>query len=176
MALSPLAFLRTPAQAALVVTVGCAAALGAAWFFELFLELAPCPLCLDQRLPYYAGLPFGLLTTLTLLAGYPRMGRLLLLALGLLMFGNMALAIYHAGVEWQFWAGPTTCTGAPVATQGSILSALKDAHVPRCDEAAWRLFGISMAGWNALIACALGLIAVVAAATGRTSNPAEPRA
>lgn len=165
---SLLSIVRTPSRAALIITVGCAGALAAAWFFELFMGLAPCPLCLEQRIPYYVGLPFALMTTLVALAGYPRTARVFLALLAVLMFGNMALAIFHAGVEWQFWPGPTSCTGAPVMTQGDILSALKDAHVPRCDEAAWRLFGLSMAGWNALIAAALGLIALVAAATGRT--------
>jgi disulfide bond formation protein DsbB len=83
---------------------------------------------------------------------------------------NAGIALYHAGVEWQFWQGPTTCSGnAPVAV-GDIMSALKTAHVPRCDEAAWRLFGLSMAGWNALIALALAAIAALGAIPARRTR------
>lgn len=160
--------LRSPLPAAILVTAGSAFALASAWFFQLVIGLAPCPLCLDQRIPYYIGVPLGVVTIATLLRGRIGLGRGLLAVLALLMLGNMALAIFHAGVEWRFWAGPTSCTGAPAFVSGDILSALQGAHVPRCDEAAWRLFGISMAGWNAMIAAVLALITGRAAATGRT--------
>ncbi|WP_454916650.1 disulfide bond formation protein B [Xanthobacter sediminis] len=164
---SPL-FLHSPVPAAAVVAAGSAFALAAAWYFQLVVGLAPCPLCLDQRIPYYIGVPLGLLALVLLVAGQARAGRGLLALLGLLMLGNMALAIFHAGVEWRFWPGPTSCTGAPAVVTGNILSALKGANVPRCDEAAWRLFGLSMAGWNAIIAAVLAVVAGRAAATGRT--------
>lgn len=160
--------LRSPAPAAALVAAGSAFALAAAWYFQLVVGLAPCPLCLEQRIAYYIGVPLGLVALALLMAGRGRAGRGLLGLLALLMLGNMGLAIFHAGVEWRFWPGPTSCTGAPTVVTGSILSALKGANVPRCDEAAWRLFGLSMAGWNALIAAGLALVAGRAAATGRT--------
>jgi len=158
----------TPVPAALLVTLGSAFALAAAWFFQLVVGLAPCPLCLEQRIPYYVGLPLGLVALALLVAGRVRAGRWVLGLLAALMLWNMGLAIFHAGVEWRWWVGPTSCTGAPELVSGDILSALKGARVPRCDEAAWRLFGLSMAGWNALIAGALALVAARGAATGRT--------
>lgn len=156
-----------PAQTApLLLVAGSALALAAAWYFQLVVGLAPCPLCLEQRLAYYAAIPLGLAAFAAARNRREGMARALLGLLGLAMLGNMGLAIYHAGVEWQFWAGPTTCTGAPVMT-GNVLSALKGAHVPRCDEAAWRLFGLSMAGWNALIALGLAMVSLAGATTGR---------
>lgn len=146
--------------ASLLVALGAAVTLGAAWFFQLVMGLVPCPLCLDQRIAYYAAVPLGLVLAVMAGRGHGTVARGGLWLLALLMLGNMGLAIYHAGVEWHFWQGPTTCSGgAPVAVS-DILSALKTAHVPRCDEAAWRLLGISMAGWNALIALVLALIAI----------------
>lgn len=141
-------------------------ALAAAWYFQLVVGLAPCPLCLDQRIAYYAAVPLALVAFAAAKGGRAGLARALLVLLGLAMLANMALAIFHAGVEWRFWSGPTTCTGAPVMT-GDVLSALKGARVPRCDEAAWRLFGLSMAGWNALIAAGLALVAFGGATTGR---------
>ncbi|MFG1377945.1 disulfide bond formation protein B [Xanthobacter autotrophicus] len=157
---------RLDETAALLLVTGSALALAAAWYFQLVVGLAPCPLCLDQRLPYYAAIPLGLLAFAAARTGRTKLARVLLGVIGLAMVGNMGLAIYHAGVEWQFWTGPTACTGAPVMT-GNVLSALKGARVPRCDEAAWRLLGVSMAGWNALIAAAMAVVAFGAATTGR---------
>lgn len=151
---------RSPAGACLIVALGSVGALAAAWFFQLVIGLSPCPLCLDQRLPYYVAAPLGLVLAGLAVRGRPDLARAGLWVLALLMAGNVVLAVYHAGIEWRFWQGPTTCSGtAPVAVS-DIMSALKTAHVPRCDEAAWRLFGISMAGWNALIAAILGMVAV----------------
>ena len=73
---------------------------------------------------------------------------------------KIALAAYHAGVEWHWWQGPTDCTG-PLTdlSKGSMLNQLQSVSVVRCDEAAWRLFGISLAGYNVLISLALAAIA-----------------
>ncbi|MFG1286160.1 disulfide bond formation protein B [Xanthobacter versatilis] len=157
---------RLDETAALLLVTGSALALAAAWYFQLVVGLAPCPLCLDQRLPYYAAIPLGLLAFAAARSGRTTLARVLLGVIGVAMVGNLGLAIFHAGVEWKFWSGPTACTGAPVMT-GNILSALKGARVPRCDEAAWRLFGISMAGWNALIAAGLAVVAFGGATTRR---------
>lgn len=146
--------------ASLIVALGSAATLGAAWFFQLVIGLVPCPLCLDQRIPYYIAVPVGLALAVVAARGHGHVVRAGLWLLALLLLGNMGLAIFHAGVEWHFWQGPTTCSGtAPVAVS-DIMSALKTAHVPRCDEAAWRFLGLSMAGWNALVALVLALVAV----------------
>lgn len=152
--------LRSPVSTALLITFGSAGALAAAWYFQLVVGLAPCPLCLDQRLPYYAAVPLGLLVAWGAArapqrAGLWRAGLFLLTAL---MAVDAIIAIYHTGVEWQFWPGPTACTGTAPPVVRDIMSALKTTRVPRCDEAAWRMLGISMAGWNALLA--LGLTAI----------------
>ena len=70
---------------------------------------------------------------------------------------NVVLSTYHAGIEWRWWAGPPDCTG-PVTdfkAGGGLLGQLQTIHVPRCDEAAWRFLGISLAGYNVLISLAL---------------------
>jgi len=158
--------LRHPQTASLLVVVGAVFALAAAWYFQLVVGLVPCPLCLDQRLPYYAAVPIGLLAFAAARGGRSGVARVLLGVLCLAMVWNAGLAVYHAGIEWHFWPGPTTCTGTPVLSD-DILSSLRTAKVPRCDEAAWRLFGISMAGWNALIAAGLAVVAFLGATTGR---------
>ena len=144
-----------------IAAVGIATILGA-YYFQYVLHYQPCPLCLEQRIPYYVGVPLALVVALAARLGAPR--RLLiagLAALALAMFVGAGLAVYHAGVEWHLWAGPAECSGDPnFGRSGSLLDQLNTVVVVRCDEAAWRLFGVSLAGYNAVISAALGCIAL----------------
>src|SRR6266567_3625769 len=148
--------------AALAVTVIAAATLAGAWFFQLALDIRPCPLCLEQRYAYYLAVPLGALVAFAALRGAPR--PLLLLGLGLLALAALAnawLGTYHAGVEWGLWQGPTDCSG-PVGNLGSagnLLERLDTVKVIRCDEVQWRFIGLSLAGYNVLISLLMAAIA-----------------
>ncbi len=77
------------------------------------------------------------------------------------MLWNTGLSVFHAGVEWKFWPGPQDCSG-PINGLGSatnMLKQLQNIRIVRCDEAAWRLFGISLAGYDVLVSLFLALIA-----------------
>src|SRR5690606_17476921 len=77
--------------------------------FEYIGGYRPCPLCLQQRYAYYAGIPvlFGALVLVS--TGHRRWAGFLfaIVAAGFLV--NAGLGVYHAGVEWKLWAGPDTC-------------------------------------------------------------------
>ncbi|GLK82360.1 disulfide bond formation protein B [Ancylobacter defluvii] len=152
-------FRRPLVLAALIIAAGAAATLAGAWFFQLVIGLAPCPLCLEQRLPYYAAVPLGLVVAMVARQGHVGMARAGLTLLGLLMLIGFGLALYHAGVEWHWWQGPTACSGGAPATSANLLQDLQQARVVRCDEAPWRWLGLSLAGWNVLIAATLTLAA-----------------
>src|SRR3954453_5975898 len=95
-------------MAALAISIIAAATLAGAWFFQLVLDIRPCPLCLEQRYAYYLAFPLGLFVALLASRGAPRPVLLAGLALLLLAaLGNAWLGGYHAGVEWKFWQGPT---------------------------------------------------------------------
>ncbi len=152
-----------PAASFLIAFVS-AATIAAAWFFQLVMGLPPCPLCLEQRIPYYAAIPLGLIIgALTRNPQNRSVGRLGLLLLAFALAIGAGLGVYHAGVEWGFWAGPSDCTGTPSSSSGNILQQMNKTRVVRCDEAAWRFLGISLAGYNALIAGGLALYALWAA-------------
>jgi disulfide bond formation protein DsbB len=154
--------------AAFAIAAAAAATLAGAWFFELALGLEPCPLCLDQRVPYYIAVPLGLVVG-SLARDRSRTGiaRVGLAVLALILLAGAGYGVYHAGVEWGYWEGPTSCAGGAPARSGDILSSLKGTQrVVSCSEAAWRFLGISLAGYNVLIAGALSLLAF-AAASGR---------
>ncbi|MDI4239291.1 disulfide bond formation protein B [Bradyrhizobium sp. Arg237L] len=148
--------------ASAAVAVIAAATLAGAWFFQLVLEILPCPLCLEQRYAYYLAVPLGALVAFVAAKGAPRpllLAGLAVLALAALV--NAGLGAYHAGVEWGFWQGPTDCTG-PVGNLGSagtLLQRLDTVKVIRCDEVQWRFLGLSLAGYNVLISLLMAAIA-----------------
>jgi disulfide bond formation protein DsbB len=127
----------------------------------------PCEMCMWQRYPHFAAILVGLGGGLLLQAGaLPQsLARPVAILAALLVAITGAIGVYHAGVEWQMWAGPSACTGSAFAITGKLDL---NAHVVSCDHAAWRLFGISMAGYNALIS--LGFAAAGFAMLARTGK------
>jgi disulfide bond formation protein DsbB len=163
---------RPIAAAAIAIAVGSAAAILGAWLFQYGLGLKPCPLCLEQRYPYYFAITLAVLVALGASAGSSRkvlLAALFIIAAGMLW--NAGLAGYHAGVEWKWWAGPRDCSG-PLEGLGAasdLLGQLDSISVVRCDEAAWRFLGLSLAGYNVLIALTLAAIAIWGVVMGRRS-------
>src|SRR3954454_1472212 len=86
-----------------VAVVGAATILGA-YFFQYVIGLAPCPLCLEQRIPYYVAIPIAVIVAIAAWRGASRAlvaGGLVILLLAMLI--GAALGVYHAGVEWKWW-------------------------------------------------------------------------
>jgi len=155
------------AVAAIAVAAGGVAVMLGAYFFQYVLKYQPCPLCLEQRIPYYVGIPLAVVIAVAAARRAPRpLHALGFAALALAMLIGAALGAYHAGIEWKWWAGPQECSGSldDLAAPGALLERLQSISVVRCDEAAWRFLGLSLAGYNALISLALAAIAGWAAA------------
>lgn len=139
------------------------ALLAGAFAFEYIGGLAPCPMCVTQRWAHAAIAGAGLTVFLALrLAPLPdpsaRLGVGLVGALSLVSLWH---ATHHVLVEYGVLDLPPSCagvTGGPVSL--AQLDALLDTArtIPLCNEIAWSLFGVSMAGWNALVS--LGLAAI----------------
>src|SRR5437868_15529523 len=88
--------------AALVIAVIGAATIAGAWFLELVVKLKACPLCLEQRVPYYVGIPLALIVALAAWRKAPRLIVITgLVALALLTLWGAYLGAYHAGIEWK---------------------------------------------------------------------------
>jgi len=149
-------------MAALTILIVAAATLAGAWFFQLVLDIRPCPLCLEQRYAYYFAVPLAALVALAAASRAPR--RLLvagLVVLAAAVLANAGLGTYHAGVEWGLWQGPTECTGpiGNLGSAGSLLARLDSVKVIRCDEVQWRFLGLSLAGYNVLISLLMAAVA-----------------
>lgn len=164
--------LVTPRRAALLIALAAIGTVAGAQFFEHVLGILPCELCLQQRIPYYVAIPVGLLTAC--LPNRSATIRVGLAFLALIFVVSAGLAAYHAGVEWKFWPGPNDCSGAATAGSASVtdlLAQIQNIKVVSCSEASWRLFGLSLAGWNVLISLGLigtALLAFMKAALERT--------
>ncbi len=153
---------RPIAAAATAIAIGGAATILGAWFFQYGIGLKPCPLCLEQRNVYYFGIPLAVLVILGDQVGASRkvlLAALLAIAAGMLW--NAGLATYHAGIEWKWWPGPPDCSGPleNLGSPGGLLRDLQSINVVRCDEAAWRFLGLSLAGYDVLISLALAAVA-----------------
>src|SRR5262249_34391107 len=171
---------RPVASAAVVIAaVGAAAILGA-WFFQYVLGLKPCPLCLEQRYPYYFAIPLAALVILGESVGSKRkvlLAALFVIAAGMLW--NAILGGYHARVEWKLWAGPRDCSGEidGLGPAPDLFNKLNETrNVVRCDESAWRFLGISLAGYNVLISLALAAVAVWGIVAARRQRHIESAA
>lgn len=152
--------------AGLAFVLGLATILGA-WGSQIIGGLVPCELCLEQRLAYYWGLPV-LALVLILWNRLPRRFLVigLIVAAAIFAWGTY-MGVYHAGVEMKLWPGPTACTGTGVDISFSDLSNLNATRVVPCDAIQFELFGITLAGYNALISAAIVLALLVSAKIGR---------
>jgi disulfide bond formation protein DsbB len=161
--MEPMILALKPRHAVLVILFVASVTIAAAWAFQVIGGYAPCPLCLQQRWPYYAIIPLAII--LLWASGRESLLRAGLLLIALIMFAGAGLAAYHAGIEWRWWQGPQACSGGAGLT--GTLPDLSNLGVVRCDEAALRILGLSLAGWNALISLLIAGLALAAA--GRRS-------
>lgn len=162
MSKKPVTSSRVPAS----LLVASATLLGAVYAFQYIGGLVPCKLCLYQRVPHAVVIAVTILSLLTIAFRGERslFARHLIQFAGLALLAGAGIAAYHVGIEYHWWAGPDTCSGTIGQNAGSIenlLSQLEKAPIVRCDEVAWSLLGISMAGYNFLISAVLGLIALI---------------
>jgi len=150
-----------PVRFSVFVLVVSVAVLGSVLVSQYWGGLAPCELCVLQRWPWVASIVISAI-------GIRVSSRLALswvaLTLAAVFAVGSVLAFYHVGVERHWFAGPSACTGA--ATAADTVEALKArilGQMPvRCDEPAWSLWGISLAGWNLLASLVMGGVCLAA--------------
>lgn len=122
-----------------------AGALGSQYIGGLY----PCEMCHWQRWPHYAAIVLALLAFAVASAARP-----LTILAGIAIIASGAIGAFHAGVEYGWWEGLTQCSS--IGGSGDVLADIMSAPLVRCDEVQWQLFGISLAGWNAIISLAGG--------------------
>lgn len=128
--------------------------LGGAYLAQYGFGLYPCEMCWWQRYPHFAAIALALASTVI----SPTRAWIAAAAIAILVSGG--IGAFHAGVEYGWWEGLTGCAATVGDTGGSALDAVMNTPLIRCDEAAWRLFGVSLAGFNFLFST-VGAIAIM---------------
>jgi disulfide bond formation protein DsbB len=148
-----------------LVLIAAVIVLGGAFLSQYWGGLAPCELCLLQRWPWGAVIVFSAVAVFVPAARRPH----LFLCAAALVIGT-GIALYHVGVEQHWIAGPEACTGGPssITSLEELKRKLMATQVVRCDEPAWTMFGISMAGYNAIASLTLAAFSLAAALRQKT--------
>ena len=143
-----------------LVGLACCLILATAYAFEYLANLQPCVLCIYQRIPYAVAIGLMLLTII--LRKHSQANLILFIAASIVFAVGSAIAIFHIGVEQQLWQGTPECGNfINTASVEALRKQLLAQPIVRCDEVAWSLFGISMAGYNFLISTSLLLYSLV---------------
>ena len=156
----------------LLAGLGSLALLLGAFGFQYVGELAPCPMCLWQRWPHAVAIVLALATCTVLW----RFRRPLSAVAALVVAAGAGIGVYHAGVEQKWWEGPSTCTTSDPAglSTEELLAQIQEAPLVACDQIVWDMFGITMAGWNAIISVGLALLWLFAALPKTTTRHVAP--
>jgi disulfide bond formation protein DsbB len=154
-----------------VALIVSAAMLAIAHAFETFGHLAPCELCLKQRDVYWLAVGLGVVGLVWKhFAGRFDPTRPIAILFVAVFAVEAGIAVYHAGAEWKFWPGPLSCSGGTGRVDAAALQRLlagAKMGIPACDKAPWVFLGLSMAGWNALVAGAMAVMSALAAFSWR---------
>lgn len=138
-------------KTAILAAAGSAALMLGALAFQYIGGMAPCKMCIWQRWPHVIAIALGGLI-------YFLPNRFLALLGALIIFVGGCIGVYHGGVEQKWWQGPTDCTGSGLSLSDNLLDMTAPVHIVMCDVIPWSMFGISMAGWNAIISFGLAYI------------------
>jgi disulfide bond formation protein DsbB len=135
-----------------------------AFGFQHLGNMTPCKMCYWQRYPHAVAIGLGLAFLLIQHQSLLWLGALAALATG-------GIGLYHAGIERGLWQGPASCTSGPIdgLSTDDLVAQIMTAPMVRCDEVPWALFGISMAGWNAILSICLMAIWLWAAIQKNTN-------
>jgi disulfide bond formation protein DsbB len=148
------------------VLVTSAAVMAAVLLSQYWGGLTPCELCLSERWPWDVAIVIAFVAAMV--GSRPALPWVALLLAAVFAAGS-ALGFYHLGVEQHWVAGPSACTSA--AGTPETLDALKvqllHQQPVRCDEPAWTIFGVSLAGWNFLASLVMTGICLVVFVRGR---------
>jgi disulfide bond formation protein DsbB len=142
----------------LIAAGGSLALMLGALAFQHIGGMAPCKLCITQRYPHVIAIVIGAIAL-----ALPRVPIMLLGAVCAAI--TSGYGFYHAGVERGIFEGPTSCTSGSIGNMSAdeLLNQIMSAPLIRCDDIPWEMFGLSMAGWNAVISLGLCVAWLIAA-------------
>jgi disulfide bond formation protein DsbB len=130
--------------------------LAGAYAFQYIGGLHPCEMCWWQRYAHFAAIPLALIACAA--RGRACISGLFAGFAGIAVGVSGLIGLFHAGVEYGWWEGLTTCSTSPAGGSATdLLNQIMASPIVRCDVAPWHLFGISMAGYNGLLSSGVAL-------------------
>ena len=120
-----------------------------AFYLEYFHGALPCDLCITQRWFHGAIIAYSLIIIFILNKTFISK-KLLLLGGTILWLLSSIAGLYHFGIEMNFWTGPDGCSSNIDFSKDTLTYLLSKSPI-KCDEVMFKIFGLSLAGWNALV-------------------------
>ncbi len=130
-----------------------------AFYLEYFHGALPCDLCITQR--WFHGVIISYSFIIILIINKTLISNKLLILVGAILWLSSSLAgLYHFGIEMNFWAGPDGCSSNIDFSKDTLTYLLNKSPI-KCDEVIFEIFGLSLAGWNALVSLFIFLLAII---------------
>ena len=132
-----------------IVTLLSAIALASALIAEFYFNLAPCEMCLKQRVPYYI-IILGFIF-ISILRWQTRIW--FYLGVQLISIYGLFYSLWHVGIENQLLPGPSGCSSKLNSTDNilSLKEQILAKPVINCEDIAWSIFGLSAATINSVL-------------------------
>ena len=139
------------------IIIFCVLALLFAYFTEYVLEHLPCNLCLIERIPYVVTIFLAFLVLF-----FKKYEKIILFAIGSFFIIGTIISFYHFGIEQGFFSESLVCDLGSANKAISAQDLLKELNTKKisCKDVTFRVFGFSLATFNAIISFAISVIMI----------------
>ena len=130
-----------------------------AFYLEYFYDAFPCDLCITQRWFHALIISYSLIAIFIHEKKFLA-NKFILIGLSITWIASSVAGLYHFGIEMNFWSGPDECSSS-IDFSKDLLKYLLNKSPIKCDEVMFKILGLSLAGWNALMSFVMFLIVSV---------------
>ena len=130
-----------------------------AFYLEYFHDAFPCDLCITQRWFHALIISYSLIAIFIHEKKFLA-NKFILIGLSITWIVSSVAGLYHFGIEMNFWSGPDECSSS-IDFSKDLLKYLLNKSPIKCDEVMFKILGLSLAGWNALMSFVMFLIVSV---------------
>ena len=130
-----------------------------AFYLEYFHDAFPCDLCITQRWFHALIISYSLIAIFIHEKKFLA-NKFILIGLSITWIASSVAGLYHFGIEMNFWSGPDECSSS-IDFSKDLLKYLLNKSPIKCDEVMFKILGLSLAGWNALMSFVMFLIVSV---------------
>ena len=130
-----------------------------AFYLQYFQNLPPCDLCITQRWFHVLIIIYSLLIFI-ILKIRPISFNLIILGLAVVWLLSGIAGMYHFGIEIKLWSGPEKCSSG-IDLSKDLFKYLMSKSPVKCDEVMYRILGLSLAGWNAVVSILISILMTV---------------